>query len=569
MGLPDVKISIRNGALGQVPPSGASNQMKIGICSLGIVGLFYAFGDMITAQASLGQGPLLEAVAQALATGAGTVYAMPVNPSAAGANGSVSKASPTGAAGTVTLGLAPGLTVKLKIVGAGANGTMTFQYSVGGSSYSAAQATTGGTFAFAVPGTLTTVTFATGQSWVSGDIYTVNTDGTVVLTGSGPAASNVTQASSPLDTYSSLITITTAGALGVAQFTYSLDGGTKTSAQILVPSGGVYVIPNSGIVVTFASTFGLGDTFSWTTTTASFTTGDVTTALTSILANSAQWGFLHVVGMPSSAANAASLASTVDAQLLVAKTAYRFVRAITECPTTESDSTIAAAFVNFVSGDGRLGVAVGTVLTTSPLTGLQLHRPLAWAVTARLGSVAISEEPSFVGRGPLAFVNGLTKGIDRDENATPYLDAARFMTARYIPGIPGVYVTRGQMMDIPGGDFNRISRGRVMDVACSTARAGLLPYLNGTVNVDTKTGYIAEVDAKNIEVIVTQKLKDVLVSNGNASGASVVLSRTANILSTLAEPVTVRVIPLAIIEEFDVDIGFSNPVLTAQLGLSS
>lgn len=567
MGLPDVKISIRNGSLGQVPPSGASAQMKIGICSLGIVGLFYAFGDMITAQASLGQGPLLEAVAQALATGAGTVYAMPVNPSAAGANGSVTKVSPTGAAGTVTLSLAPALTIKMKIIAAGSNGTMTFQYSVGGSSYSATQASTGGTFAFLVPGTLTTVTFATGQSWVSNDVYTVNTDGTVVLAGSGPAASNVTQASSPLDTYSGLIATTTAGALGVAQFTYSLDGGVKTSAQILVPSGGVYVIPNSGIVVTFASTFGLGDTFSWTTTTASFTTGDVTTALTSILGNSAQWGFLHVVGMPSSSANAASMASTVDAQMTVAQTAYRFVRAIVECPTTESDSTIAAAFVNFVSA--RLGVAVGTVLTTSPLTGLQLHRPLAWAVTARLGSTAISEEPSFVGRGPLAFVNGLTKGVDRDETATPYLDAARFMTARYIPGIPGVYVTRGQMMDIPGGDFNRISRGRVMDVACSTARAGLLPYLNGTVNVDTKTGYIAEVDAKNIEVIVTQKLKDVLVSNGNASGASVVLSRTANILSTLAEPVTVRVIPLAIIEEFDVDIGFSNPVLTAQLGLSS
>ena len=566
MGLPDVKISIRNGALGQVPPSNANVNLKIGICSLGIVGLFYSFGDMITAQATLGQGPLLEAVALALATGGGPVYAMPINPSVAGSNSAVTKTSPTGAAGTVAVGLAPGLTINLKIVLGGVNGTMTFQYSVGGAGYSATQASIGGTFTYAVPSTLTSAIFASGQTWVAADVYTINTDGTVVRTGSGPAATNVTHTDSPLDNYSPIITITTAGALGVAQFTYSLDGGLTQSGQILVPSSGTYVIPGTGVVVTFASTFGLADTFSWTTTTASYSTGDVTTTLTAVLANSAQWGFLHVVGMPSNAANAASMASAVDAQMTVAQTAYRFVRAIIECPTSESDSTIATAFVNFVSA--RVGVAVGTALTSSPLTGKQLHRPSAWSITARLSAVAISEEPSFVGRGPLAFVNGLTKGVDRDENATPFLDAARFMTLRYIPGIPGVFCTRGMMMDTPGGDYGRISRGRVMDVACSVTRAGLLPYLNGTVNVDTKTGFIAEPDARAIEATVTQKLKNSLVSNGNASGASVVLSRTANILSTLAEPVTVRVIPLAIIEEFDVDIGFSNPVLTAQLGLT-
>lgn len=568
MGLPDVRINIRNGALGQVPASNAKVQMAIGICALGIVGFFYAFGDMITAQAALGQGPLLEEVALKLATGGGPAYAMPVNPTTTGSASAVTKNSPTGAAGTVAVTVATALTIRLKIIVGGTNGTMTYQYSVGGASFSATLASTGGTFTTLVPNTLTNATFAAAQTWVANDVYQLNTDGTVVLAGTGPVASNVTHTDSPLDNYSVLVTTTTAGALGVGQFVYSLDAGVTPSGQILIPTGGVYVIPNTGIVLTFASTFGLADTFSFTTTTASFTTGDVTTTLTSVFQNAATWGILTVVGTPTSAASAASLASTVDAQMTVAKSAFRYARALIECPAgplAESDSTIATAFVNFVSD--RVMVCVGTALTASPLTGRQLHRSSAWATAARLSSTEISEEPSFVGRGPLAYVVGLTKGIDRDENATPFLDAARFCTLRYVPGEPGVYVTRGMVMDVPGGDYSRISRGRVMDVACTTTRQGLLPYLNGTVNVDTKTGFIAEVDARNIEITVNQKLKDTIVSKGDASGASVVLSRSANILSTLAEPVTVRVIPLAIIEEFDVDIGFSNPVLTAQLGL--
>lgn len=567
--LPDVRITIQDGALGQVPASGANLQVKLGICSAGIVGLLYAFGDILSAQATLGQGPLLEAVALALGTpGSGSpVYAMPLTPSTAGTASAVTKVSPTGAAGTVAVTVGPRATLRLKIILGGINGVMTFQYAVGTGSYSATQTTVAGAFPFLVPGTLTTATFAAGQTWVANDVYTLNTDGTVVLTGSGPAASNVTQVSSPLDVYSALITITTAGALGVAQFTYSVDGGVNNSGQILVPSGGVYVIPNTGLILTFASTFGLADTFTFTTTTATFSTGNVTTGLTSLLARAETWGWVHIVGTPSSAANAASLAAVVDAQMTVAQVAYRFAFGTTECPTAEGASVCNAAFASFASA--RTMVCAGTALTGSPLTGYQLHRSSAWAVTARLGSVAVSEEPSFVGRGKLAYVIGLTAGIDWDENATPGLDAGRFCTLRSIPGLIGVYCTRGMMMAQPGSDFDRVSRRRVMDVACATTRAALLPYLNGTVRVETDTGYIDERDARAIEAVATQKLVDAIVAPGNASGCSVVLSRTANILSTRNEPVTVRVIPLAILETIDVNIGFQNPAITASLGLAA
>lgn len=560
MSLPNVTITIQDGSLGQVPASNANIQVKMGVCSLGIVGLLYSFGDINTAQATLGQGPLLEAVSLALAVGGGPVYAMPLNPTTFGTStASPTKVSPTTSAGTLATTVAPASTILIKIVTGGTPGTFTFQYSVGGAAYSANVASTTDPFTYVVPGTLTKLAFA-NQTYTTAAVWTINTDGTISLSGTG-TVSWVTQTSSPLDAYAMQVVITTAGALGAAQFTYSLDGGNIASGQTLVPSGGVFVVPSTGVVLTFASTFGLNDSWSWSTTTASFSNGDVTTGLTSLLANAATWGWVHIVGMPTSAANSASLAATVDAQTTVAETAFRFVFGVVECPTTESDSTVATAFAAYANK--RIMVCAGTALTISPLTGRQLHRAAAWAVTARLGKIVISEEPSFVGRDRLDFVVGLTTGTDRDENATPFLDAARFCTLRYFPGRIGVYVTRGNMMASPGSDFNLVSRIRVMNVACSITRSALLPYVNGTVRIDPKTGFIDERDAQAIERVVNGQLKAAIVNPGYASSSSVVLSRSANILSTRNEPVTVRIVPLGILETLSVNIGYSNPALAA------
>src|SRR5205823_4993460 len=108
----------------------------------------------------------------------------------------------------------------------------------------------------------TTLTFA-AAAYTLNDVYTVATTGVITCVGTGPAG-NLTQVSSPLDGYSVIVTITTSGAPGAGIFTYSLDGGNITSAAILIPGGaGIYVIANTGVVLTFASTFTAADTYSF------------------------------------------------------------------------------------------------------------------------------------------------------------------------------------------------------------------------------------------------------------------------------------------------------------------
>jgi hypothetical protein len=549
-------MTIADPGLGQVPASVANASAKIGVCSDGVVGTVYSANDNGTAANLLGQGPLVDAMAHTLSVAGGPVFALPINPSAAGSASAVTRGVQIGT-GTLTVSLAPRQSIAIKIGTGGTNGTATFSVSLGGGAYGSIVATTGGTFAYAVPGTLTTITLASGQTWVAADIYTVATDGTVTLSGSGPAASNVTHADSPLDAYSVLVTVITTGALGAGVFSYSIDGGNSVSGQILIPSGGKYAIPGTGVVLVFSGTFTAGDTYTFTTTTAGFSNSDVTAALTTLLAAPIDFGFVHIVGMGANSAAAAATAAVVQTAMGTAEAGFRYMFAVTECPTSESDATVAAAFGTTVAI--RIGVCAGDAALISPLNGRILRRNLAWVYSARLALIPAGEDPGFVGRGALPNV----KSIYRDEQATPLLDASRFVTLRTFPGRPGYFVTNGNMMASPGSDFNLVQRRRVMDVACKVVRNAEMPFLNGSVRVDPKTGFIDERDAQTFENTVNSQLRAAVVATGMASSSSVVMNRTTNILATNSEPVTVRILPLAYLKQIQTNIGFTNPAALA------
>lgn len=117
------------------------------------------------------------------------------------------------------------------------------------------------------PGQVTiTIAGPTGSSPADGAVAVSNTDvnSAVTQTGTGPT---VTLAGVPLGDYTATIKITTGGALGVGAFTYSLDNGVTFNGPITIPGGGTYVIPSTGITVTFASgTYVLGTTYAWLST---------------------------------------------------------------------------------------------------------------------------------------------------------------------------------------------------------------------------------------------------------------------------------------------------------------
>lgn len=564
MAIPDVSLTLRDGALGIVPSNVNGLQVKLGVSPLGAVNSILAANDLATLQSLLGKGgPMTEAAALALAVAGGPIYCVPVNPSTYGTASSVTK-SGTGA-GSVTLGLANPQQVLLKIVTGGAVATATFQTSLdGGATYGNLQTTAATVVLTGMPSVTLAFTGATGGSFVAADVWTINTAATATLSGTGTGSVAISTAS-PVDAYTALITIVATGGRGTGTFTYSLDNAQTASGTITIPSAGVYVIPDTGVVATFSNaSFTAGDTHSFTTTASSYNTTDLTNAWNALVADSRTWAFAHVVGAASSASASAALLASLDTLLSTAATAFRYVFAMIDVPT-DTDGNLISAFA--ASSSTRVSAGAGYALTASVLNGRIQSRSASWHAAARASKVVPSEDLGRVATGPVPGITSsiaTTKPLVRDEQATPALDAARFTTLRSIIGRQGSYITNGRLMATLGSDFIFVQYRRLMDIFCAAIRQSALNYLNDTVRVDATTGFILEKDARAIESYVESQCRAVLTAPGYASDLSIAVNRNVNIISTGNIPITARLVPLGYAKAISVDVGFSNPALKIQ-----
>jgi hypothetical protein len=560
MSLPNVQLTIRDPGLGIIKASSGRVQVKAGPTQKGTAATVLTAGSVAAAREAIGSGPVLEAAAQVLSVAGGPVYLLPVTVASLGTvTGSFTL---TGAGtGTVTGSKGPEQIVKVKIIGGGTLTTATFQVAVGSGAYGATVTTGAGPYTYQVPEQQFTNVIFTAGTYVANDVFTINLDGTVTRVGSGTATLLDTSTHSPVDTYDIEVQILTGGALGVGAFRYSLDGGNSFSGSIGIPSAGKYVIPSTGVVLTFAGTFTAEDVYNGVTTGPGIINADLTTALVALRADPLTWGFVHVVATPSSAANAATLAGVVGVQTAAAEAEFRYVFALVECPSSESDATIRTAFASYE--DARIEVCAGDVDLVSALTGRVQRRNVSWAYAARLSAIKLSSHP---GQAAPDNNGGALKNVlslYRDETATPGLDEARFVTARSFIGETGYYITRGKMMASTSSDYQQVMARRVMDRAMQVAKSAFFIYVNRDLRMDPATGRIDERDAQGIEANVESALEAALISEDEASSVAVVVSRDDNLLSSAVLHAEVEVVPKGYSETIAVGIGLKNPALQA------
>jgi VCBS repeat-containing protein len=550
MSNPDVTENIQDFGLGVVESGAGSAEVSFGLCVGGTNNTVYGLGSVSAAKAQLIAGELLESVVSKLSAGVPVVYAVRCNPTTYGSNGTVTHTGP--GTGTVTPSTAPHAQILVKITTGGAAGTYQIAVSYdGGVTYGSPVVSSAGAWVYDVPNTYLRITFANASHTLN-NVFTFATDGTISQTG---ADTLPTKAASAIDRYDMIVAAVVGGALGTATFKYSLDGGDNYSAEIQIPGGGKYVVPNTGIVLTFASTFTAGDTYAWTASAPSYGTSDLSAAMDAANTDTSAWAMAHIVGVPASAAAAASVAATVDTKMTAAQSAYRFARAVVECPSDEGDAAVKSAFANF--GSLRVGVACGAFEHLSPLTGRINKRNAAWAFMARAGTIGEGEAPHWVGRGPLDQV----KSLYRDEGVTPGLDSARFITLRTFAGFAGYYVTRGRLMAPGGSDFTFWANGRVMDRACTIARQISLPIVGQKLRVDRTTGKILEVEAKRIEKRIQRAIEADLVARGQASAVTVAVDRANNVLSTQTVNIDIGIVPVGYSDFVNETLHFVNPAL--------
>lgn len=557
MSAPEVQINIVDPGLGSVPAGAGKTQAKLGAANKAAPNVVYAVSSLQAAKDTIGSGPMLDAIAQVLDVAKGTVLVVPLTLTADGTVTGAFALTGTGS-GTVTGSRGPEQIVKVKIILGGTPGTMTYQVAIGSGAFSSTITSTADPYTARAPGQYFSKLVFGNVTYIANDVYQLNLDGTVTRTGSGPATALDGSISSPLDTYDIWVQITASGALATSTFRYSLDGGNNFSASSPTPSGGKYVIPSAGVVLTFAGTFTIDDLYKGVSAPAGFGNTEVTAGYNALRPNSSEWGFSHVVGTPASAAAAASLAGIVSAAMTADLALFRYGFAILECPQTEGDSTIKTAFASFV--DARVMVCEGDEDLNSSLTGRKHRRNNAWGLAARLSKIKLSTHPGEVEPGDQGGAVQNVTAIYPPTDAAD-MDANRFTVMRTIIGQPGFFIMRGRMMAAAGSDFAQVMNRRVMDRACTVARAAFVLYLNKSVRIDKVTKHIKEVDALRIEKVVRSKLRSALLGEDEASDVDVALSRSDDLLATSTLNAEVQVVPKGYLETIKVNIGFVNPLL--------
>lgn len=484
MALPRVKTEVTDGALGLVSPGGENVAVLVGTCTSGPLNVLMSFGDLKVVKDTLGSGPLAEYVAFILSTAGGTVYAVRVPSSVAGAAGAVTKTEP---------------------IGKDSEGTMTV-------------------------------------------------------------------AGSALDAYSVRIEVMTSGttmAGSGATFRYSLDysavdpDSAVYSPTYPVPTTGSFVVPGTGLTLTFADGadvdvvfLNAGDAFTFTTTAPYYSSSEALAGVDAALADPATYFTAHLVGQPSSVANAVTLATSLATRVDAAALAYRFLYGSVELPQ-DTDSNIktgTAAFANV-----RIELAAGfadyvSALDRGGMKGVAFKASAGLASVARAVRVPIAEHLGRIKRGALGGVLRLY----RDERVTPGLDEARITTLCTHVGRPGYFITRGRIAFPPGSDFQRVEYRRVLDVAARRVSLDAQEYLNDDVVTDA-AGRILEEDARTIESTLASGVRAAVVQPGAASAATVQVNRTDTIATTSTLRVKARVRPLGYAEFIDVDLGFETP----------
>jgi Protein of unknown function (DUF2586) len=424
---------------------------------------------------------------------------------------------------------------------------------------------------------------------------------TGVKTGAGnTSTSAVTLTGTPFDSGYGVVTVQVGGTVGTGPIVLgvSIDGGATTfyTANLGTANqigAGTNFTTVTGLTLNFgAGTLVAGDAFYWVNTPPLWTDAAVQSALNATLTvTGVIFEDVFVAGgsVATAGGGAAGMASAdvtaFDGYLTTFQnTNKRFNRMLTAArdaiwggASTETEATWMTSIegVFAASSSLRVGVCAGAYRFISPITQAQMRRNLLWGAAARDAGVAIQVDLGRVSDGALPNLVLPTKAdtfgagtcFYHDESLNPGLDAARFLSAWQIVGLPGVFIMNPNLMAPPGSDFNWLQHGHVIDAMSVICYGYFVKALSSSVRVSAKTGFILPQDALRLQNECNGLLLNQLTNPGAVSSATVTVSQTDNILSTASLTVSGQIVPLGYLKAINVTLSFLNPAfVVVQVG---
>jgi hypothetical protein len=395
-------------------------------------------------------------------------------------------------------------------------------------------------------------------------VYAIALEGSVPGTLSAVAPGNthagtgtVTVAGSPRNEYDIAVEILATGSLNEAVFRVIIDG--LPGKQITAPDDGVYVIPGTGITMTFAvgaGGFVEGDTFTFSTTEPQATNGEMLAAIDQILDAKLNIEWIAVAGI-SSAPLWAALATKAEGAAGI----FQYLFFVAQARYKTASETL-DQWVNALTGvergtvaSPRLQVCAGWI-EEADSNGQVDTRGLIGTYCGKLASRKVHEGPDAVRYGGISAATAL-KPDGINDGHIEALKNAGYVTARQIIGLNGIYITSGRMMSEAGSDYDLVERRRAMDKACRQVRAAQLFWVNDTIKIG-KDG-----SPEGIQMLIAQSKNplDIMVTNSEISSCSIEIPSGQNVLSTKTIRTKIRIVPLGKLEYLEDEIAYSNPAL--------
>jgi hypothetical protein len=384
-----------------------------------------------------------------------------------------------------------------------------------------------------------------------------------VISGTSPA---MTITGAATDNGLRRLRIVTGGTRGVATFQYSLDDGLTWSSPIATAA--TYAIPGTGTTANFASgSYVAGDSWTWADFAPKFTNSDLANTFDAFKRAKVVVKQIHICTDASGAddtAKATAMAATaasVQSQLDTLAIAHLDTRAIIDAPDV-SDAALIASVASLVAP--RVDIAAGPIACESALTHRIEKRTCGFVVAAKFHGADLSvdiscPDPNEKGGGPLY---SRVAALYRDEDKTPGLDDARFITLRTWNGKVGFFFTNPNSMADATSDYSLAQNGFVIDKVSRTAYQAMIPYASrrlrtnrGSGPSDPTTGTIEETQAVAIE-------KDIAAKIRRAMGKDIVgdpivkIDRTINLIATRSMAADVRVQPYGYPKAITIRVGF-------------
>jgi hypothetical protein len=396
---------------------------------------------------------------------------------------------------------------------------------------------------------------------------TAGAAGAVTKTAIGTSTGTITVAGAAFDRYSARIEIMGTGTVATGKFRYSLDGGTSFSEVLTIPSGGTYAIPRTNLTLTFvpgggAVFFELGDFHTFSSTAPLYSTANLATGITALLASPLEFTFGVLTGEHATGAAAATMFSALDVHAASLATAFKFSRWIMDAGT---DTTANAITAFAAVSSSRLAVVYGdaTLSTSKAFTGW--GSPVMAGLVSAAGKAHAALPSTDIARVASGSLTGVT-AISHDEFRTEVLDAVKISTLRTWQGRAGFYICNLRLKSAAGSDFLYFQHGRLMDIACDTTVKS--QQMMSSISVRTNSdGTIDERDALRLEKPVNAALAAVLLEPDNAEGTKGHVSalqykirRDNNVQTTFTIRSKVAIRPLGYAKQLVTELGFALDV---------